>query len=169
MTGKINLVFLRALFCTSCMWAFVPFSYSQVPPPEYDEWQWYEASSGFMVKEQRNSGAAIGRISLDDTGSIKFIIEHVDPNCDENNKSLYPSDLIKVNSVTIKMTQKCIIKNQFIITRTLHPATDAGMEYVLNEFKKKSKVNMTDSYGRSIYLFSANGFMNFYSQLKEAL
>ncbi len=164
MSVNIN-IFSIGLFLLAGLTA----SYSAASGAEYDEWQWYEASGGFMAKEKNTNAVGRGIIYINSNDDISFSIEIVDANCEVNSRALYPNRLLKVNGKVVKMKQECILRNQFFITSVLLPATKDGMNFVLNEFKTKEHVNMTDSYDRSIYYFSTNGFSEFYGQLKSAL
>lgn len=125
---------------------------------EVDAW-YLSKGNEYLVKEATGS-TLYGLVSISKGGKPFVYIVNFDKDCEGSDSNIIRHDPLLINGVLTRFNQYCEGTRRYFL-----PASDAGREHIINEFKKKNFVEVAAHDGKYKFLFSAKGFTDAYNKV----
>lgn len=125
---------------------------------EVDAW-YLSQGNEYMVRDSIN-GNLHALMSVSKAGTPYVYIFMYDSDCEKDEGNIIPHNPLKINGVLTRYNQYCDGSRRYFL-----PATDAGREYLISEFKKKNFVEVATHDGSFRALFSAKGYTGVYNKV----
>ena len=152
----------RACFLLMIMVAAPSFLHAD---PRQEEW-YTTASGDYSVRESLYGNLYATIYNSKGGKALIYLEQHSPKHCRENGERTILHDPLYANGTLVKFSQHCRGEwNLFFAT------TEAGSEYLLNQFKRSRSVEIKTLDGQ-VTIFSAVGFLEHYrkfSMIEEAL
>lgn len=125
---------------------------------EVDAW-YLSKSDEYMVRDSIN-GNLHATMSTSKAGTPYVYIFMHDSDCEKDDGNITTHNPLKINGVLTRYNQYCDGSRRYFL-----PATDAGREHLINEFKKRNFVEVATHDDSFRSLFSAKGFTDIYNKV----
>lgn len=125
---------------------------------EVDAW-YLSQSDEYMIRDSIH-GRLHALMSVSKSGKPYVYIFMYDSDCEKDDGNITSHNPLKINGVLTRYNQYCDGSRRYFL-----PATDAGREHVINEFKMKNFVEVTTHDETFRSLFSAKGFTAIYNKV----
>ncbi|MFC5077536.1 hypothetical protein VTH8203_04599 [Vibrio thalassae] len=115
--------------------------------------EWYTSKGGEYLVRDSLHGNLHALLSTSKSGTQSVYIVMRDSDCVDQSSDIISHDPIYINGTLTRYNQYCDGERRYFM-----PATRAGRENLLNEFKLKNVVKVKTYDGDTTFSFSAKGF-----------
>jgi len=128
---------------------------------ENEDKYWYTSKGGEFLVRDSLSGNLHALLSTSKSGKYSVYIIMFDSSCKDKSSEILSHNPIYINDVLTRYQQYCDGERRYFM-----PATNAGRENLLKEFRLKNVVKVRTHDGQSNFSFSAKGFVAKLDELK---